>query len=116
MNKATAEQLRDALLSRLHQLPNLMRGAVYDRLRKCGRASCTCAQGGAKHTTRQLVVKLDGKTHTRYVRTGEMDNVRALIAAYDELWEIVTDLTVVNLELLRGEHPGGRVSRRRRRA
>ena len=40
------EQQRDALLARLHTLPNLMRGSVYERLRKCGRASCACAQGG----------------------------------------------------------------------
>ena len=107
MDKTTAEQQRDALLRRLHRLPNLMRGTVYERLRKCGRASCTCALGGPKHTTRQLVVNLDGRTHTRYVRTGDVEKVRALIAAYEELWEIVTELTAVNLELLRGEHPGG---------
>ncbi len=39
------EQERDALLARLHALPNLMRGSVYERGRQCGRASCACAQG-----------------------------------------------------------------------
>jgi len=112
-----SEQRRDALLRRLHQLPNLMRGTVYQRLRKCGRSSCTCAGAeGPKHTTRQLVVNLQGRTHTRYVRTGEMEKVQALVAAYAELWEIVTELTEVNLELLHGEHPGGRFGRRRRRS
>ena len=111
------EQRRDALLRRLHQLPNLMRGTVYERPRKCGRSSCTCAGAeGPKHTTRQLVVNLKGRTHTRYVRTGEMEKVQALVAAYAELWEIVTELTEVNLELLHGEHPGGRFRRGRKRS
>lgn len=111
------EQRRDALLRRLHQLPNLMRGNVYERPRKCGRSSCTCAGAeGPKHTTRQLVVNLKGRTHTRYVRTGEMEKVQALVAAYAELWEIVTELTEVNLELLHGEHPGGRFRRGRKRS
>ncbi len=110
------EQRRDRLLQRLHRLPNLMRGTVYERLRKCGRRSCTCAGEGPKHTTRQLVVNLKGRVHTRYVRTGEMENVQALVAAYAELWEIVTELTEVNLELLHGEHPGGGFRRGRRRS
>ena len=113
----TPEQRRDALLGRLHQLPNLMRGTVYERTRKCGRASCTCAGAeGPRHTTRQLVVNLKGRTHTRYVRTGEMEKVQALVAAYAELWEIVTELTEVNLELLHGEHPGGRFRRGTKRS
>ena len=52
-------QQRDALLARLHALPNLMRGSVYERPRKCGRATCACAGAGPKHTTRQLTVTLD---------------------------------------------------------
>jgi uncharacterized protein DUF6788 len=94
------EQQRDALLARLHVLPNLMRGSVYERLRKCGRASCACAQGGSKHPSRQLTVTLRGATHTRYVRLEELAQVRALIATYEELWGIVNDLTAVNLALL----------------
>ena len=110
------EARRDALLERLHRLPNLMRGTVCERLRKCGRKSCECANGGDRHNTRQLVVHFKGKVHTRYVRTGDMERVKGLAAAYEELWAIVTELTEVNLELLRGEHPGGRPRRGRRRS
>jgi hypothetical protein len=106
-------QQRDALLARLHALPNLMRGSVYERLRKCGRASCACAQGGLKHTTRQLTVTLRGATHTRYVRLEEVPQVQALIATYEELWALVNELTAVNLALLHGTPPGGRALPRR---
>ena len=100
MQRRRLEQQRDALLARLHALPNLMRGSVYERGRKCGRASCACAQGGPKHPTRQLTVTLDGTTRSRYVRLEELADVRALIATYEELWALVNDLTAVNLALL----------------
>ena len=107
------EQQRDALLARLHALPNLMRGSLYGRLRKCGRASCVCAQGGPKHPTRQLTVTLGGATRSRYVRVEEMGQVQALIATYEELWAIVNDLTAVNLALLHSDPPGGHAPTRR---
>jgi hypothetical protein len=107
------EQQRDALLARLHTLPNLMRGSVYERGRKCGRASCACAHGGPKHPTRQLTVTLGGATHSRYVRLEEVAQVQALIATYEELWAIVNALTAVNLALLHGTPPAGRAPRRR---
>ena len=106
------EQQREALLARLHALPNLMRGAVYEKRHKCGRASCVCAQGGPKHPTRQLTVTLAGRTHTRYVRQEEVAQVQAWLATYEELWALVNALTAVNLELLRGTHPGGRPPQR----
>ena len=99
------EQQRDALLARLHALPNLMRGSLYERGRKCGRASCTCAQGGPKHPTRQLTVTLGGTTRSRYIRLAEWAQVRALITTYEELWTIVNELTAVNLALLHSAPP-----------
>jgi len=102
------EEQRDALLARLHSLPNLMRGSLYERGRKCGRASCACAQGGPKHPTRQLTVTLGGMTRSRYVRLEEVAQVQTLIATYEELWAIVNDLTAVNLALLHSTPPRGR--------
>ncbi len=99
------EQQRDALLARLHTLPNLMRGSAYERGRKCGRASCACAQGGPKHPTRQLTVTLGGTTRSRYLRLEEWAQVRALIATYEELWALVNELTAVNLALLHSTPP-----------
>ena len=99
------EQQREALLARLHTLPNLMRGSLYERQRKCGRASCACATGGPKHPGRQLTVTLRGTTRTRYVRHEEVAELQALIATYAELWAIVNDLTAANLALLHSRPP-----------
>ena len=107
------EQQREALLARLHTLPNLMRGSLYTRQRTCGRASCACATGGPKHPGRQLTVTLRGVTHTRYVRREEDAALQALLATYAELWAIVNDLTAVNLALLHSTPPSGRAPQRR---
>jgi hypothetical protein len=91
---------RERLLDELRHLPDLMRGKVYERERKCGRASCTCASGGPRHPGLQLTVNLGGRTRTRYVRQGERAAVEAKVAAYRRLWELVEELTEVNLALL----------------
>ena len=91
---------RRALVADLRRTPNLMRGIVYERLRKCGRRSCPCATGGPRHPGLQLNVTLGGKTRTRYVRQGERAQVEAWVAAYHRLWQVVEELTAVNLALL----------------
>jgi hypothetical protein len=97
---ARLEQRRERLLDELRHLPDLMRGKVYARERKCGRASCTCASGGPRHPGLQLTVNLGGRTRTRYVRQGERAAVEAKVAAYRRLWELVDEVTEVNLALL----------------
>ena len=97
---ARLEHKRERLLAELHQLPDLMRGKVYERERKCGRAACPCASGGPRHPGLQLTVNLGGRTRTRYVRQGERAAVEAKVAAYRRLWELVDELTEVNLVLL----------------
>lgn len=93
-------QRRDALLKELHRLPNLMRGTVYERERKCGRATCTCASGGPRHAGLQLNVTLGGRTRTRYVRRGERAEVEAWVATCRRLWALVDEITEINLALL----------------
>ncbi len=97
---ARLERKRERLLDELRNLPDLMRGKVYERSRQCGRASCTCASGGPRHAGLQLSVNLGGRTRSRYVRQGERAAVEAKLAAYRRLWELVDELTAVNLDLL----------------
>ncbi len=97
---ARLEGKRERLLNELRNLPDLMRGKIYERSRKCGRASCTCASGGPRHAGLQLSVNLGGRTRSRYVRQGERAAIEAKLAAYRRLWELVDELTEVNLELL----------------
>lgn len=100
------ERRRAGLLDELRRLPNLMRGTVYERERKCGRANCTCASGGPRHPGVQLTVNIGGKTRTRYVRRGERAELEEMIATYRRLWKLVEELTEVNLTLLHAAPAG----------
>lgn len=97
---ARLEQRRQRLLAQLHQVPDLMRGTLYERERKCGRAACPCASGGPRHQGLQLTVNVGGRTRTRYVRQGERAVIEERLAAYRQLWAIVEELTAVNLALM----------------
>src|SRR5208337_4548900 len=87
---------REELLHRLRAWPNLMRGSLYQRTRKCGRASCPCASGGPRHPARQLTVKIDKRMYARYVRDAAAAEVERLLSNYRELMDVIDELTLLN--------------------
>ena len=107
------EQQRAALIEQVRGLGNLMRGTVIEVGVKCGRASCACADG-EKHRKVHLSVNLGGRTRGCYLGREREALVAPLIAEYQRAWRVINELTAVNLELLRGTHPGGRAPRKRR--
>ena len=107
------EQQRRALLGQLRRLGNLMRGTVVERGVRCGRATCECARG-EQHRKVYLSVNVRGRTQGAYLGHGRMAAVAPLLAEYQRAWRLINELTEVNLELLRGDHPGGRPRGRRR--
>jgi hypothetical protein len=52
-------------------------------------------------------VILKGRTYSRYVRLEEYEEVQRQTAAYQRLWEIVGELTEVNLDLLQARRAIG---------
>lgn len=113
---ATREELeprRRTLLGPLRRLDNLMRGTIVERGVRCGRAACECAQG-EQHQKVYLSVNVRGRTQGAYLGQGRVAAVAPLIAEYQRAWGLINALTEVNLELLRGDHPGGRPRGRRR--
>ena len=107
------EQRRDALLAELRGLGNLMRGTVVEVGVKCGRPGCACAQG-EKHRKVHLSLNLGGHTRGCYLGEERAAAVVPLLAEYERAWRLINALTAVNLELLRGTHPGGRARRKGR--
>lgn len=105
------ENRRDGLLAELRSLGNLMRGTLVETKVKCGRKGCVC-ESGAKHVKVHLSVNLNGRTRGCYVGQARQEAVSLLLTEYQRAWKIIGDLTEVNLELLRGEHAGGRRSKR----
>ncbi|MBI5548033.1 MAG: hypothetical protein HY901_29485 [Deltaproteobacteria bacterium] len=98
---------RTACLALTHSRPrntSLMRGTLYERLRKCGRKTCACARDPkARHRSHFLSVFLDGRTRGMHVRPVDVERVRNAVAAYERLWEIVNGLTACEVADLRRE-------------
>jgi hypothetical protein len=111
LKRIQLEKRRDDLLAELHCLGNLMRGSLVQTRVKCGRKGCAC-ESGEKHIKVHLSVNLNGRTRGCYVGQGRQEAVSALLREYQRAWRIIGDLTEANLELLRGEHAGGRRRRR----
>jgi Family of unknown function (DUF6788) len=89
----------------------LMRGSLVERLRRCGRANCACAADPRRrHGGKFLTVQLDGRTQALHVRPEDEAAVRAAIGAYNQLWQLINELTACELADLR------RAARERRRA
>lgn len=82
----------------------LMRGNLYERLRKCGGKTCACARDPkARHKSHFLSVFLDGRSCGFHVRPADVERVRAATAAYERLWEIVNGMTACEVADLRRE-------------
>jgi hypothetical protein len=89
----------------------LMRGSLVERVRRCGRPNCACAQDPRRrHGGKFLTVQLGGRTHALHVRSEDEAQVRAAIGAYAKLWDLINELTLCELSDLR------RAARERRRA
>ncbi len=107
------ERQRDAVIAQLRGLGNLMRGTVVEVGVKCGRPGCAWEQG-EKHRKIHLSVNLRGRTRGGYRGRERAAAVAPLLAEYARAWRLINELTAVNLELLRGTHPGGRARRKER--
>ena len=111
LKRIQLEKRRDDLLAELRSLGNLMRGSLVQTKVKCGRKGCVC-ESGQKHVKVHLSVNLNGRTRGCYVGQAREEAVSVLLTEYQRAWKIIGDLTEVNLELLRGEHAGGRRRKR----
>ncbi len=94
----------------------LMRGSLVERLRRCGRSNCACADDPRRrHGGKFFTLQLHGRTHALHVRPEDEARVRAAISAYARLWDLINELTVCELSDLRREARERRRARRRRR-
>lgn len=109
------QQLREALVSLSYE--PMMRGSLVERRRKCGRRNCACAKDdAAKHPGLHYSVRLRGRLESMYVRPEEEADVRAAIAAYGRLWDILTELTECEVADVRRRARERHRSQARRRA
>ena len=118
-DREITQRRRQVLREQLRALSSepLMRGSLVERLRRCGKPNCACAQDPRRrHGGRFLTVQLEGRTHALHVRPEDEPRVRAAIGAYPRLWKLINELTACELSDLRREARARRRARRRRRS
>ncbi len=95
----------------------LMRGSLVERLRRCGRGNCACAQDPRRrHGGKFLTVEIHGRRHALHVRAEDEPRVEAAIGAYTRLWNLINELTACELSDLRRQGRERRRGRRRRQS
>lgn len=94
----------------------LMRGSIYERRRRCGRAECACAKTPkALHSSKFLTVFLAGRTRGFHLRAEDEEGAQTATAAYNRLWKIVNELTACEVAELRRQVRERQRTRKRRR-
>lgn len=86
------ERRRRSRGAQIVHFERLLRGTLAVRSRKCGKPGCRCAQG-KPHVSLYLVQRRSGKLHQLFIPKNWEDRVRRAVADYQELQEVVEELS-----------------------
>jgi hypothetical protein len=103
MGKNKIEELtkrRERLRKQMRALGPLMRGSVVELAGKCGNPNCRCARG-QKHKRWYYSMSQKGKTKLIYLGKSREPLGRQYSANYTALLEIVEEMTMINMQLLK---------------
>ena len=118
-SKADFLQSRSDLLDQLRRLTYqpIMRGSLVERRRRCGKSGCACAtDDDRQHRGQFFTVSLDGSTQAVHVRPEDEAHLREALDAYARLWDILDQLTRLEIaEIKRGASERRRAKRKLRR-
>jgi hypothetical protein len=104
------EAERDRLYAQLSGVGDFRRGSVAENYRKCGKPNCACAQPGHPgHGPRFLWTRTvrGGRTRGRQLVAGEVDKVRAELAAYREFASLAERIVEVSEAICEARPPAG---------
>lgn len=105
MNKRKIQQLkrrRKMLEEKMVALRPLMRGSVVELGGTCGNPNCRCARG-EKHKKYYYSMSKKGKTRIIYLGKAREPIARQYSNNYKTLLEIVEEMTIINMELLKAD-------------
>lgn len=102
--KSTRENLEARKMSIIEALPpfsQMVRGSIFERQIKCGKASCRCAKGQGHPTTYLSVSFEKGKTVQITVPKKLIPTVRNWVENYSKFWNALEQISEINRQLLR---------------
>lgn len=107
-NRSTAwlRRRRQALLRKLPNLEQILRGSLIQRYKRCGRPGCRCAEGPGHGPKYYLSISQTGqRPQMDYVPQEYHDQVQEYLANHRRVREILAEISAINRELLRRRQP-----------
>ena len=103
------QRRRDALLGEFAGVADLRPGSLVEMRRKCGKPTCHCARpGDPGHPGWALMRRVGGKTVTRGIPRGALEETRAQIAEHKRFKELSRRLVEASEALCRARLKAGR--------
>jgi hypothetical protein len=103
-NRSTSSlrRRRKALLRRLPNLEEILKGSLIERYKPCGKPGCKCAKGPGHGPKYYLSISRTGqRPQMDYVPQDYHDQVQEYLANYRSAREIMGEISLINQELLR---------------
>lgn len=109
MKKANTPEKQQLKKELVKLADKLIRGSLIHSRRKCGSKTCACANGGEGHPMTTLSIST---THSRnrqvYISADLVKDVEKGIASYKRVWEIIEELSAMNLMELKESKKQGK--------
>ncbi len=86
-------------MASLGDLEQVLLGSVVEQTRRCGKASCRCADGGP-HGPYSYLMPRRGRQGMRYVPAALMPVVHAYLERGREVEAVLAEISAINVELL----------------
>ncbi len=91
-----------SLEKKMHSCGSVMRGSIVTLKMTCGNKQCKCfTDKNAKHPAQYFSVNINKKTKLIYLGKSKIKTAEKLKANYLKLWNIIDEMTILNMELLK---------------
>jgi hypothetical protein len=94
---------RNALLKKLDQHSEFVRGSISSVCAACNRARCICNKPSSQRAYRLTYKDNQQKTRIVYVSRGQLPRIRKMIANYSQVRKIIEQLIETNIEMFKEE-------------
>ena len=99
------ERKKDALLRKLEQNSDFVRGSLNSVCAKCSRARCICETKTARRAYRLTYKDSHQKTRIVYIPRSRLREIKKMIANYSRSRKIIEQLVETNLEIFKRNDP-----------
>ena len=104
---------RRRILAKLPPLQEILRGSVVERVLRCGKPGCHCAQGEGHRATYLSVTHAGGRTEQISLPAELVPVARRGVAVYRAWWTAIERLSAINRDQIRQQRRQKAALRRR---